>query len=180
MWKRELQHLAGAPNVTIKISGLGMCDPKWTVESIRPWVMTCIEAFGVERSFFGTNWPVDRLYSSYPDVRERIRRRSSGASRAPSRRRSSSPTRSGSSGSSDPRQVQGSSMPDARYALVTGAGSGIGQATAALLLERGHSVLATDLREESLEPVRRSGARIGRRGPVLGGGSGDRAGCPRP
>jgi predicted TIM-barrel fold metal-dependent hydrolase len=30
--------------------------------------MTCIEAFGVERSFFGTNWPVDRLYSSYPDV----------------------------------------------------------------------------------------------------------------
>ena len=30
--------------------------------------MTCIETFGVERSFFGTNWPVDRLYSSYPDV----------------------------------------------------------------------------------------------------------------
>jgi predicted TIM-barrel fold metal-dependent hydrolase len=45
-----------------------MCDPQWTVESIRPWVLTCIELFGVERSFFGTNWPVDRLYSSYPDV----------------------------------------------------------------------------------------------------------------
>ena len=23
---------------------------------------------GVERSFFGTNWPVDRLYSCYGDV----------------------------------------------------------------------------------------------------------------
>ena len=30
--------------------------------------MTCIETFGVERSFFGTNWPVDRLFSSYVDV----------------------------------------------------------------------------------------------------------------
>jgi predicted TIM-barrel fold metal-dependent hydrolase len=67
-WKQELTSLAEAPNVVIKISGLGMCDPKWTVDSWRPWVMTCIEAFGVERSFFGTNWPVDRLYSSYPDV----------------------------------------------------------------------------------------------------------------
>ena len=68
MWKRELQNLAQAPNVVIKISGLGMCDNDWTVDSIRPWVMTCIETFGVERSFFGTNWPVDRLYSSYGDV----------------------------------------------------------------------------------------------------------------
>jgi predicted TIM-barrel fold metal-dependent hydrolase len=67
-WKRELTNLAEAPNVVIKISGLGMCDNRWTVESLRPWVLTCIEIFGVPRSFFGTNWPVDRLYSSYPDV----------------------------------------------------------------------------------------------------------------
>jgi predicted TIM-barrel fold metal-dependent hydrolase len=68
MWKRELTSLAEAPNVVIKISGLGMCDPDWTVESWRPWVETSIESFGTERSFFGTNWPVDRLYSSYGDV----------------------------------------------------------------------------------------------------------------
>jgi predicted TIM-barrel fold metal-dependent hydrolase len=67
-WKRELQSLAQAPNVIIKVSGLGMCDNRWTVDSWRPWAMTCIEAFGVERTVFGTNWPVDRLYSSYPDV----------------------------------------------------------------------------------------------------------------
>ena len=60
--------LAGAENVVVKISGLGMGDTCWTVGSIRPWVLSCIEAFGVERSFFGTNWPVDRLFSSYPDV----------------------------------------------------------------------------------------------------------------
>ena len=67
-WRDGMKTLAGAPNVVCKISGLGMCDNQWTVGSIRPWVLACIEAFGVERSFFGTNWPVDRLYSSYGDV----------------------------------------------------------------------------------------------------------------
>lgn len=67
-WKRGLETMAGAPNVVIKISGLGMCDNKWTVDSLRPWVLSCIEIFGVERSFFGLNWPVDRLYSSLGDV----------------------------------------------------------------------------------------------------------------
>jgi predicted TIM-barrel fold metal-dependent hydrolase len=67
-WKRELENVAGAPNVVIKISGLGMGDKRWTIDSFRPWVLTCIETFGVERSFFGTNWPVDRMFSSYPDV----------------------------------------------------------------------------------------------------------------
>ena len=59
-----------------------MCDPTWTVDSFRPWVMTCIETFGVERSFFGTNWPVDRLYSSYPDVLDAYAQIISGFSRA--------------------------------------------------------------------------------------------------
>ena len=67
-WREALVDLAGAPNVVVKISGLGMGDTRWTVDSIRPWVLSCIEAFGADRSFFGTNWPVDRLFSSYPDV----------------------------------------------------------------------------------------------------------------
>ena len=80
-WKRELTTLAQAPNVVIKISGLGMGDHDWTVDSFRPWVMTCIEAFGTERSFFGTNWPVDRLYSSYGDVLDAYAEIISGFSR---------------------------------------------------------------------------------------------------
>jgi predicted TIM-barrel fold metal-dependent hydrolase len=67
-WRRGLSEIAAAENTVIKISGLGQCDHGWTVESIRPWVLTCIELFGTERSFFGTNWPVDRLFSSYGDV----------------------------------------------------------------------------------------------------------------
>jgi predicted TIM-barrel fold metal-dependent hydrolase len=67
-WRRGMQTIASAPNTVCKISGLAMGDNNWTVESLRPWVEGCIEAFGVERCFFGTNWPVDRLYSSFGDV----------------------------------------------------------------------------------------------------------------
>ena len=69
-WRAGMATLAGAPNVACKISGLGMTDHSWTVESIRPWVLACIEAFGVERCMFGSNWPVDSLYSSYRAVVE--------------------------------------------------------------------------------------------------------------
>lgn len=68
LWRGALRQLAACPSTVIKISGLGMCDHAWTVESLRPWVLACIEEFGTERAFFGTNWPVDRLYSSYGDV----------------------------------------------------------------------------------------------------------------
>lgn len=67
-WRDAMQALARAENTVVKISGLAMCDQRWTVESLRPWVLACIEAFGVDRSFFATNWPVDRLFSSYGDV----------------------------------------------------------------------------------------------------------------
>ena len=68
-WRKGIAALAEAENAVVKISGLGMGDQmaggNWTVDSIRPYVHGCIEAFGVERSFFGSNWPVDRMYSTY-------------------------------------------------------------------------------------------------------------------
>ncbi|WP_433472456.1 amidohydrolase family protein [Spirillospora sp. CA-142024] len=67
-WRAGMRTLAKAPNAVVKISGLGQADHRWTVSSLRPWVLECIEAFGTGRAFFGSNWPVDRLYSSYGDV----------------------------------------------------------------------------------------------------------------
>lgn len=67
-WREGMRRLAAVDNTVVKISGLGMCDHSWTVESLRPWVMECIDAWGVDRAFFGTNWPLDRLFSSYGDV----------------------------------------------------------------------------------------------------------------
>jgi predicted TIM-barrel fold metal-dependent hydrolase len=68
VWRRAVRELGKAQNVHVKISGLGMFDRAWTVESFRPWVHECIEAFSPQRVMFGTNWPLDRLSSSYPDL----------------------------------------------------------------------------------------------------------------
>jgi predicted TIM-barrel fold metal-dependent hydrolase len=68
MWRKAIGAMAQAHNITMKISGLGMCDNRWTLDSLRPWILSCIEIFGTSRVVFGTNWPVDRLYSSYPDI----------------------------------------------------------------------------------------------------------------
>lgn len=65
VWKRQMTALAELPNVRCKVGGLGMVQHHWTVDSIRPWVLTMIELFGVERTLFGTNWPVDATYASY-------------------------------------------------------------------------------------------------------------------
>lgn len=67
-WRGAMCSLAKAENVVCKISGLGMGDHTWSVESIRPWVEAAIDAFGPARCMFGTNWPVDSLYSSYQAV----------------------------------------------------------------------------------------------------------------
>jgi len=67
-WSLALSVAAEADNIYCKISGLGMGDHSWTVDSIRPYVLQCIEAFGVERCFFASNWPVDWLWSSYNAV----------------------------------------------------------------------------------------------------------------
>jgi predicted TIM-barrel fold metal-dependent hydrolase len=67
-WKNGMAAAAEADNIICKISGLGMSDHNWTVDSIRPFVLHCIETFGVDRCLFATNWPIDWLWSSYDAV----------------------------------------------------------------------------------------------------------------
>lgn len=67
-WRAGLKLLASLPNVFCKVSGLGMFDHGWTVDSIRPIVEACIETFGAERTMFGSNFPVDKLHASYSTI----------------------------------------------------------------------------------------------------------------
>lgn len=60
-----MRALAACPNVAVKISGLGMVDHRWTVDSIRPFVLETIDMFGTGRCLFASNFPVDRLFSDY-------------------------------------------------------------------------------------------------------------------
>ena len=64
-WRQGMTRLAQCPNVAVKISGLGMCDPRWSIDSIRPFILDTIDRFGVERCMFASNFPVDNLFSSY-------------------------------------------------------------------------------------------------------------------
>ncbi|SMP16099.1 amidohydrolase family protein [Shimia sagamensis] len=64
-WAEDLQALSALPQVMCKLSGLGMFDHTWSVERIRPIVETCLAQFGPGRCMFGSNFPVDSLYSDY-------------------------------------------------------------------------------------------------------------------
>jgi predicted TIM-barrel fold metal-dependent hydrolase len=64
-WRDGLRELAACPNVAAKLSGLGMCDPTWTLDSLRPFVLDTLEIFGPMRVLFGSNFPVDKLFGSF-------------------------------------------------------------------------------------------------------------------
>jgi predicted TIM-barrel fold metal-dependent hydrolase len=64
-WRDGLRALAAQPGVHCKLSGFGMFDPGWDESRIAPLIEGCIGIFGVERCMFGSNFPVEKLVSSY-------------------------------------------------------------------------------------------------------------------
>ena len=64
-WRKGMRLLAERPNIAVKVSGIPMTDWRWTVESLRPIVLETIDIFGIGRTMFGSNFPVDKLYSDY-------------------------------------------------------------------------------------------------------------------
>jgi predicted TIM-barrel fold metal-dependent hydrolase len=67
-WARSLAAVAArTEQVVLKVSAVASsADPQWTVDSLRPVVLAAIEAFGPDRSMLASNWPIDRLYGTYP------------------------------------------------------------------------------------------------------------------
>ena len=64
-WAEMLKPISALPHVTGKISGLGMFDHKWTEASLKPITDVMLAQFSPERLMFGSNFPVDSLYSDY-------------------------------------------------------------------------------------------------------------------
>ncbi len=92
-WKRSIQELATCPNVVVKLGGLGMlifgfdlhlrADPpssELLAETWRPFLETCIEAFGVDRGMYESNFPVDKQSCDYTACWNAFKRISAGAS----------------------------------------------------------------------------------------------------
>lgn len=73
-WSEALHRLAERPNVLLKASGLGLMAVDWTFEEAADLMASGLSAFGVDRCVFGSNFPVDRAMSSYPDGYTAIQR----------------------------------------------------------------------------------------------------------
>ena len=73
-WRAEMAELAAIDHVACKVSGFATVDHHWSVDSLRPWVLACIELFGVERIVFGTDWPVASLFATYLETVDAWRR----------------------------------------------------------------------------------------------------------
>ena len=78
VWKKSIEALAKRPNVSVKLGGLGMRigghgfetlpDPpssQTLAEAWKPYIDTCIAAFGTNRGMFESNFPVDKGLYSY-------------------------------------------------------------------------------------------------------------------
>ncbi len=78
-WKKSIEALAKRANVHVKLGGLGMriggfgfekpADPpssQMLADTWRPYIETCIAAFGPARAMFESNFPVDKGSYSYP------------------------------------------------------------------------------------------------------------------
>ncbi len=67
-WRRAVGHAAEAPNICMKVSGLGEPGIPWTAERQRRIVLDAIEAFGADRIMFASNFPVDSLCSTFAGI----------------------------------------------------------------------------------------------------------------
>jgi len=66
-WKKDINEIAQYPNVYCKISGMATEANwnTWTMDTLKPYIDTVVEAFGTDRIMFGSDWPVCLLASSY-------------------------------------------------------------------------------------------------------------------
>jgi predicted TIM-barrel fold metal-dependent hydrolase len=92
-WHANIRELAQCPNVAMKLGGLGMpmCGlpssfagsapgSQQLAEDWRPYIESCIEAFGPGRCMFESNYPVDSATARYPVIWNAFKRIASGAS----------------------------------------------------------------------------------------------------
>ena len=64
-WRTGMRALASCPNVSTKLSGLGTFVHAASAEAMAPVVRETIDIFGPDRCLFGSNFPIEKLWTSY-------------------------------------------------------------------------------------------------------------------
>lgn len=67
-WARAMKEFAAAPNVAVKISGLGEQGGRWDLERNRRVILETIDIFGEDRCMFASNFPVDSLVADFQTI----------------------------------------------------------------------------------------------------------------
>ena len=93
VWAAGIKCLAALPNVVIKLGGLGMHifgfelghaplppSSELLARLWRPYIETCIDAFGPQRCMFESNFPVDKAGYSYVNGWNAFKRLTAGFS----------------------------------------------------------------------------------------------------
>jgi L-fuconolactonase len=94
-WRKDIVELAKCPNVNVKLGGIGMTsfgfdfperDAPPSSEELavawRQYIEPCIEAFGVERCMFESNFPPDKQSCGYTELWNAFKRITAGATAA--------------------------------------------------------------------------------------------------
>jgi predicted TIM-barrel fold metal-dependent hydrolase len=69
LWADGISALASlGDNVLCKLSGLAMPLGTMAAEVLAPWLEYAIEAFGVDRCLFGSNFPVDGMHGTFDEL----------------------------------------------------------------------------------------------------------------
>jgi L-fuconolactonase len=92
-WQRDIKEFAKCPNVSVKLGGIGMTSfgfefherniPPSSEELAAAWrqyIEPCIEAFGVDRCMFESNFPPDKQSCGYTELWNAFKRITAGAS----------------------------------------------------------------------------------------------------
>jgi predicted TIM-barrel fold metal-dependent hydrolase len=67
-WRHALERAAAQPNVALKISGLGLPGRPWTVATNGPVIRDALAIFGLDRTMFASNFPVDSLVGDFDTI----------------------------------------------------------------------------------------------------------------
>jgi predicted TIM-barrel fold metal-dependent hydrolase len=72
-WRAGMARLAACPNVVSKLSGLGTFIHRNDPAHIASVLTDTIAIFGAERCLFGSNFPIEKLWTSYRELIDAFR-----------------------------------------------------------------------------------------------------------
>ena len=67
-WREEMERLAAVPSVSVKLSGLGTFIHRLDQAHIERTVRETVALFGPERCLWGSNFPIEKLWTDYASL----------------------------------------------------------------------------------------------------------------